>query len=156
MKVWLKQGLKHPFVYIDATMHNTYGYFYPYAFSPYVYYVEYPTSVFIAYDWDFHFTSSLLSRKILARYASFFALLPVARLVSSIGFGNLLIIIMGYIFFKNKEKRKYILGLIPFYITYLVCFASPVNNYFRYAMPVVFQIPFLIVYFIYVLKKRIK
>ena len=44
---------------------------------------------------------------------------------------------------KNK-KKKYIIMLMPSIMTFLICLASPVNGYFRYALPIIFYNPFLV------------
>ena len=43
-----------------------------------------------------------------------------------------------YLIYKKKYKSA--VYLIPSYILILVCIASPVNAYFRYALPYVFAL----------------
>ena len=42
------------------------------------------------------------------------------------------------------KKYKYIIFLMPIISLILVCFVSPVNAYFRYALGVVFSIPIIV------------
>ena len=46
---------------------------------------------------------------------------------------------MGAYYFYRK-KYKEIIYLLPSFVLILVCFASPVNAYFRYALPYVFAL----------------
>ena len=39
-----------------------------------------------------------------------------------------------------EKKYKYIITLLPSLTLLLICVASPVNTYFRYAMPYVFAL----------------
>ena len=57
----------------------------------------------------------------------------------NIGFNVWLLIFMfAYLFYKSKYKE--LIYLLPSLALVLVCIASPVNCYFRYALPYVFAL----------------
>lgn len=139
--VWEKQFLKHPNMYIEATIHNTYGYIYPGKTNWYLY-SKYSPIVKERNVVDYHYNSLKSLRQFLTAYGNVFLYIPFLGLISNIGFGNWIIMIMS-IYYIERKKRKNLLFLMPCYLSFLVCLASPVNCYFRYAMPIIFSIPFL-------------
>lgn len=149
--VWLKGLVKHPLTYIDATLNNVYGYFDPAASNWYVYY-KYDTRITNLVD--YHYNSLTGMRKVLSTFAIEFPFIPIIGLLSNIGFSTWILFAMGLYLLINK-KFKYIIMLLPCYISILVCLLSPVNTYFRYAMPYVYAIPFIIGVWFYINKKRI-
>ena len=54
------------------------------------------------------------------------------------------IILLSVSFLMKLKKYKYIIFLMPIISLILVCFVSPVNAYFRYALGVVFSIPIIV------------
>lgn len=144
-KVWLRQGMRHPLCYFDAIMNKSYGYLYPNhidGVKPYV---------FVGISSRVNPLSS--ERVILASYfpeVIEFAekvvwqirKLPLISLVFSPGFYAWCI----FLFFTmctDKMKRRYLFVMVPALFVLIGCFASPVNGYFRYALPMVFCVPFL-------------
>lgn len=150
-KVWFKGLVNHPMTYVDATLNNVYGYFDPEANNWYIY-TKYDTRITNLVDYHYNNLDSL--RNILKNYATFFPFIPIIGLISNIGFSSWIFIAMGIWLVFNK-KYKYIIVLFPAYISLLVCIASPVNTYFRYAMPYVFAVPFIVGVWFYINKKRI-
>ena len=47
-----------------------------------------------------------------------------------------------YLFYKKEYKN--IIYLVPSFIILLMCFLSPANTYFRYALPNMFAMPVII------------
>ncbi len=138
--VWYKGLIKHPDVYIDATLNNTYGYFYPATHNWYAY-SRYKDTVtkkgVVEYYWS-ESTKSL--RMVLTAYANIFPYIPLVGCLSNIGFGTWMILILSSYLITNKLK-KYLIVLIPMCGSLLFCFLSPANTYFRYAMPYLFVLP---------------
>lgn len=170
-KVWLKYLKKEPLIYIDATLNNTYGYIYPNAHKWYLY-SRYDSRIVYGYNkrgnegptgpyklvFDkplvkYHFNSLKGLREILAAYGNIFPYIPILGLMCSIGFGTWIVLILTVYL---RHHRKYLITLIPLYTTILVCFASPANTYFRYAMPYLFTLPFIIMLILndYLLEKK--
>ncbi|MDD3048477.1 MAG: DUF6020 family protein [Bacilli bacterium] len=153
-KVWARGLIKHPTTYIEATLNNTYGYFYPNATNWYFYY-KYDTRITENNLVDYSYNNLDNLRDVLTSYAHTFPYIPGLGLITNIGFNTwlLLIILVYLIVSKNK---KYIIIISPLLATLLVCVASPVNTYFRYAMPYIFAMPFLIAIFLNTIEKRKK
>lgn len=149
-KVWFDGLTKHPFTYVSATMNNVYGYFYPNDTNWYIY-NKYDKRITEDNLVNYHYNKLGGLRGALAAYGIAFPYIPVIGLLSNIGFSNWLLLIMGAYFIERKRYR-YLLVLAPLYISVLICVASPVNTYFRYAMPYVFAIPMLIMLFLKTIK----
>ena len=72
-------------------------------------------------------------------------------LISNIGF-NVWIILTLLIYAIYKKLYKNIVILAPVLALILVCVVGPANTYFRYALPFIFAMPFIIGVF---LEKRV-
>lgn len=137
-KVWFKGLLKYPDVYIDATISNIYGYFYPDTSRWYIYY-EYNTKLKEA-GFDYHYNNLEGPRIILSEFAKFYPYIPIIGLFVNIGFA-------GWIYFFLfaalivKKEYKYIPFVLPALSFILVCVAGPANTYFRYAFPYIMPLP---------------
>lgn len=150
---WLKDLIKDPVTYVDATTNNIYGYFYPFKLNWYVYY-KYDTRI-VSDGFNYHYNNLNTSRDILSTFAIYYPYIPIIGLVSNIGFNTwILFFITAYMF--HKKKYYGIIYLLPSYVALLVCMASPVNAYFRYAMPYVFAMPLTIGIFLDVIKGSVK
>lgn len=139
--VWFKEFLKHPITYIDATLYNSYGYIYPSSHNWYLY-TEHDNLVNEYGVLDYHFNKLKIGRKIISVYGNVFPYIPVIGLISCIGF-NTWLIILEVLYLIRKNKKKYIICLVPLIVTILVCIVGPANTYFRYAIPYMFTIPSL-------------
>lgn len=140
--VWFSQLFKHPTVYIQATLNNIYGYFYPEN---------------IGYYKDLFFmTQCVDENKIFAPDGLKAASeklcdinmksrqLPVIGLFSSLGFFVWTDILVMLYFMLHKKDKKFVIYNIPVIVTLLICIASPVNNTMRYGLPIMFMAPILI------------
>jgi len=140
--VWWKEFTKYPDTYIEATLNNIYGYFYPNSTNWYIYY-KYDNRVTENDLVNYHYNSLNSIRKVLSTYGVNFPYIPGVGLLVNIGFNTwLLLILASYLLEKNL--KKYLIVLSPLFISVLVCIASPVNTYFRYAMPYIFVMPLII------------
>ncbi|MEG2457472.1 MAG: DUF6020 family protein [Bacilli bacterium] len=151
LKVWFKGLTKAPLVYISSTLNNTYGYFYPNTSSWYIYY-KYDTKLKEEGLVDYHYNSLDINRKILSSYALAFPSIPLLGLIVNVGFSAWILLFMFCVIII-KKKYKYLIYLLPSLSLFLVCIASPVNTYFRYALPNIFAIPILICMLINILKQ---
>ena len=61
---------------------------------------------------------------------------------------------LSYLIYKKKYKE--LIYLIPSLIVLLVCVASPVNTYFRYALPNIFALPTMFGIFQKEVRKEVK
>ena len=136
-KVWFIELLKHPKTYIEATINNTYGYYYPIKTNWYIYHKF--DSRIVKDGFDYHYNDLNTSRKILTNYGQTFQSIPILNIFVNIGINVwILIFMLSYLIYLKKYKE--IIYLSPSFILILVCIASPVNTYFRYAMPYVFAL----------------
>ena len=150
-KVWLKLGLKHPDTYLEATLLNTYGYLYPNTRKWYVYY-KYDSRLSDA-GFDYHYNSLSILRDKLSSFAVKYPDIPIVGLSVNIGFaGMLLLTFLVYLLYE--KKYRYIIVFLPSLTLLLICFASPANTYFRYAMPYIFSMPLLLSFISYFLKDK--
>lgn len=141
---WFKGFKKNPETYIESTLNNVYGYFYPNKTRWYVYYNYY--NILEENNIDYHYNKLSNLRNILSNYAIIFPYIPILGLIVNIGFNTLILLFMCIYLIT---KRKNIIFLIPSLTVLMVCIASPVNAYFRYAMPYIFSMPLLISMFLH-------
>lgn len=142
-QVWLKGLFKHPVTYINATIENVYGYFYPDKTNWYVYY-KYDTRI-TENGFDYHYNSLGDLRKVLSEFAVIFPEIPIIGLLSNIGVATwIVLLLVAYVIYKKDYKK--LVFYLPALISILVCVASPVNTYFRYTLPYVFGSPIMIAF----------
>ena len=150
-KVWFKELKDDPKTYVEATLNNTYGYFYPVKTNWYIYVNENKT--INNYGFDYHFNDLNVLRSALMVYGLVFPYIPFLGLIVNIGFNTwILLFMIAYLIYRKKYKE--IIYLIPSIIVLLVCFASPVNTYFRYALPNVFAMPTMLLIFLNIRKEE--
>ena len=137
-KVWFQQFLRYPVDYLDATISNVYGYFYPNTSKWYIY-TDYKNKL-EEEGFDDHFIMPDWVRKPLIDYGETFPYIPIVGSFVNIGIVVWIYFIMLGFLLVNK-KGKYLPVLLPALSLILVCVASPVNTYFRYAQPYVFALP---------------
>ena len=142
LNTWYKGLKKHPGVYIDSFINNTYGYVYPNKHNWYIYSNNYKkhekNQVF-----EHSFNSLEILRGILVGYGNIFPYIPGVGLFVNIGFNTILLIIMTS-YLITKRNKKYLIVLLPLYLSLGICLLSPANTYFRYSMPYIFIIPTLL------------
>jgi hypothetical protein len=145
-KVWFKFLLKHPKTYIESFICNTYSYYYPNGEStskPMVYdYIEETVTVNTGY-FDIHYFSDNSSiRKMFDSFLKLLNAFPGIGIIFHQGFYTW--IVMVYLLYVVQRRINCgVLSAIPVILHFLVCIASPVNGYFRYFMPIVFLVPFV-------------
>lgn len=162
-KVWYKGLQKRPDIYFQAMFNNTYGYLTPNSINWYIHAsynprkegsgeISIPNSNLVTDHWpninyivDYKFNNLSTFRAVLRGYGEVFPYIPLIGLLSNIGANSWMLLILGVYLFK--DNKKYIISLIPLYITLLMCLVGPANTYFRYAMPYIFIMPFLIAFF---------
>ena len=149
--VWAKGLTKHPDVYMDSTISNVYGYFYPNTDSWYLYY-KYNTKLKEA-GFDYHYITPKVVRGPLVAYGVAYPYIPIFGLFVNIGF-------VGWIYFFLftalivKKEYKYIPFVLPAITFILVCVAGPANTYFRYALPYIMPLPMTICLLYYIFHKK--
>lgn len=150
---WARGLVKHPDVYIDATLNNTYGYFYPNTHNWYVYGNFKDTITkdgLVDYSWN---KNTEWLRSFLYGWANVFPYIPIVGSISNIALGFWVMLIISSYVITNNHK-KYLITLIPMYGSWIFCILSPANTYFRYAMPYLFVLPVMIVLMLTAYKKN--
>lgn len=140
-KTWFKGLVKYPDIYVDATLNNTYGYFYPDAHNWYIY-TSYDDRITQNDLVDYHFNNLEGYRTVLDAYANAFPYIPIIGLISNIGFNTWVVLIIS-VYLITIKKNKYLISLLPLYGSLVFCILGPANTYFRYTMPYVFVLPVL-------------
>jgi len=140
---WWKMLLKHPGVYISATLNSTYGYFYPdrKEFKDGLAQFEIDTFNGNKMNLDIHL-NNVKQRNGIESFINMIRNLPFVGLFFSCGFYSWLIIIITLVLIYYR-KYKEIIPLVSMYIIILVCVASPVNAYLRYMLPIIISMPFI-------------
>ena len=150
-EVWFKYLLKEPKIYIEATINNMYGYFYPNDHIWYFYHKKYNVLNDVGYDYHYNGLSWL--RMILYGYGEGFAYVPVIGLLVNIGSVTWAYIYLLAILLESKQK-KYALMLLPAFTIVLACVLGPVNTYYRYVLPYAISLP-LILSLLHINKKEL-
>ena len=159
IKIWFQMFLKHPVTYLEATISNSYSYFYPNGESttkPLVYnFITGDTRINTGY-FDIHYTDQHGEmRNFLSGMLYVVKKTPGVGLICHMGTYTwllLLLIALGI----HKQRIYLVFGCMPAILNFFSCAASPVNGYLRYFLPNVLMIPILIGWFIselYVVQK---
>ena len=93
---------------------------------------------------DYHYIKVLEPlRVVLYSYGMAYQYIPVVSLTTSIGLTTWAYLYLTIIIFRNK-KNKYVLMLIPAFLTILMCVVGPINTYYRYVIPYSMSLPFIL------------
>lgn len=146
-RVWFLMFLKHPDVYVQATMNNVYGYFY---FSKeatpiynWIWAEECMDRVNISAGFEFGFIDSLEPmRNFFYEYSKIFKKIPGLSLLHSSAIYSW-ILILGIAFAVRIKDGKYLIGYAPLIALLIFCIISPSNGnrYFRYSYPIAYCLP---------------
>ena len=151
MEIWFQQFLKHPLCYLEAFIHQMYGYVY--IDKP-----EFYGNVFSISKWnhisygDMTYVPRTSIVKLLEDCYVLCCSLPVLKIINRPAFyAWFLFFIFSFI---KKENRKIFLPVFGLPLgNFFVCCVSPVNAAMRYGLPVILS---TVVIFPYVLSKQNK
>lgn len=166
-KAWFTMGLRHPGVYMDATLNNIYDYFYPDGFSKprqtgmklYIRRKADPAKNMKSPNdgtYDVMYKFPFKTRGWTDYYMTqLWRSIPVIGMCYNAGIYTwiVLICLMLLMFFAKYEA---ILGLIPSISIILFCLASPVNGYIRYMLPAIAVTPLIVAWTLYSIRKKHK
>ena len=146
-KVWWQQFMKHPDTYIEATLANMYGYFYPniekrvYGAIEMVPYIVSPLDLTL---FDVHQPETLNKyRDNVYDYSVMQTQMPVLSLLFMPATYTWVLMYMLYRMWHGKKKENLIF-YVPVVLTLAVCCISPVNGCLRYMLPIMAVFPLLI------------
>ena len=142
LNAWLAMGLRHPGVYIQATLNNTYSYFYPFRNSRVMAaYQNYIKGEPVNPGLDIYYVN-YDARDAVIEYAELWRVLPALSLLSNPAFYTWLFATVTTWIIKKKFWRHLAILSIPA-IHLAICVASPVNGLLRYALPLMACMPLL-------------
>ena len=160
-KLWKNNLNKHPNVYIEATLNNTFAYYDPLYFfhgmnAYQLYNKESLTNsdAYITYS-EYALDGSIQQAAIDGAYA--WEKIPLLSFAVNPGFCFWLGFILFVGLIRKKEWRSLSVFVAPF-MTFLICIASPVNGLTRYTLPNMSIAPLLILITLlpYINNKRIE
>lgn len=156
-KIWFNQLVKHPGTYIQATMNNVYGYFYPQTnFRQFLtnYMIDSYNYINRIEGFNYDYIQDFREiREAINALALIMQRIPVLSWLMNIAF-NVWIILGILTYLLYSKKCKYIIYLMPFLTIILICIASPVNAGYRYSMPFIFGMPLIVAIFIDIVKNE--
>ncbi|WP_298578783.1 DUF6020 family protein [uncultured Olegusella sp.] len=141
-KVWFAMGLRHPRIYIDATLANTYGYFYPFkaheVLSSYSFYIK--GAPVATGEFDFHYEFPQVGRDIMTTYTGIWKVYPVLSLfVNPASYTWILLFFTGFMLYTRRGCSVWLfLGAA---LNVGLCVLSPINGLLRYALPLMAVTP---------------
>jgi len=142
LKTWLAHFLRHPDAYLQATINNIYGFFYPNT-ENFVFY----NGLININEVQFQDCTALMPlRSILSYCVKLFESFPLTMPLSNTGFQMwITIYLAAYALFGCRDKR-YAFAVLPSLVGIAVCAASPTFflNGVRYALPVIYANPLLL------------
>lgn len=148
--VWFKMFLKHPLSYVEAFLHQNYGYYFPSVKDSVTYdcHNDYWARR-MAVDRGIPLAEAQKPGMIKESYYGFYMLLanaPFTCLLTDTGiFVWLWIFVLLFIlrFFAKQERKKYFLYFVPYFAYLIFILVGPANGtvYFRYVMPFMYTLP---------------
>ncbi len=130
--LWLQLAARHPGVMIEAFLHNSYAYYYPYA-QPHdfkFYQCKSPMVWKGNFHWNYAFSED--TREYIKKYITWWQRTPLLHFFVSPAFPALLMLAVASALLYLRRSQLATLALLPFF-NVLVCCASPINNSIRYA-----------------------
>ena len=159
--VWLKQFTKHPMVYVHATLNQNYYLLYPAIDNITLYSQTYNRSFSEYYSSmnGFSHTGDEIITDLEMTDRGFQQALytiPVLGTLSHVAVYNTILLIL-VLFAINKRKWSWLLASVPLVLTNLIIIVSPViQGHPRYAFPIIFSMPIMVAYYIYLEKQSQK
>lgn len=155
-KVWGKMFFRHPGVYVDSFFNGAYGYIYPFAQgrvkannTQLGMNIDLRNIAFTYFKFNYYFSGNI--RTVLKAYVLAWWSIPfIAQIVASATYTWILLLVSGLLFKYNKKWTLIVLVAPLFNV--LVCVASPVNGYVRYAWPIAAGMPVIIAWLLLCLK----
>ena len=161
--VWWHMFLKHPLTYFDATLHQTYRYFFPISgraygatFDDSASLMQYTNDNSGIYRMDFHYPGVFNNaRNIYEKGVEFLArYTPIA--IFSYSAIYLWSLVIMCIYCLSRKKTCSVIVLLASVMQYAACFAGPLDGTcFRYIYPMAITLPFIFLLGIFVEKRDV-
>lgn len=150
-KLWISLGFKYPKTYVEAFLNQYTGYFYLEKANAMAYY-----EIVFREHADDDLKEELYNANPRINHAikgvSFISRrIPLFGLLMSVAFyvWITILIILYLLFYK---KIKYILPVVPSFVIFMFCFVSPVSGNFRYILPIIYCMPVVFCYILYLIQ----
>ncbi len=156
-RVWFQMLLKRPDIYVQATMNNVYGYFYPDGHlsnvNSYGESEEHMADLnqsLKEYGADFHYPGAFGGIRILyENFRDAIFSLPVLSFLRMPAF-YVWSLLLCFFYCLARQKRKVLYVLIPMLVSVLICIAGPAYGwYFRYLFAISLCLPGVVLMGIY-------
>lgn len=152
---WFRMFLKHPGVYLEATVSNSY-YYYSGAIHTTLEPVFLENITQNEHTGYFQLEQPAEKAGQRAALGAVSALLnqtPVVGILYSEGlYTNLLLTMAAYLLYRHRKRSLAV--LLPSAFCILICIASPINGSFRYFLPVIVQTPVLSAFVLTMVQKK--
>lgn len=137
--LWFSIGIQHPKAYFDGYVSQTYGYWYPDAYSD----VGLADGVFeneMGLSWQpiLHGNAFIKIKEIIFKLQT---IIPLYGLLFSVGFAFWAILIAVSICFRRQNNQIALLAVPSIILVLTLCMATPVAVEFRYAYPLIHGLP---------------
>ena len=150
MKTWASMMLKHPGTYLSAAIESSYGY---YAFTNIAHNRYAGMSFYFSITTNERFNRGYFDlqmmpqtksvRFVLEQIAVEWRHVPILGLLYECEFYTWLTIACG-VYLLSRRRWSKLIPMVPVFLSILVCLLSPVNDSFRYFMPVAASLPLVI------------
>lgn len=141
LKVWGTQLIRHPGTYFAAVFDNAYGFYYPFALDTACYGVYEDLDIM-----QYQIPEATKPYKyLLYSYVKVIDEIPVVRLINSCGMMAWLTLLM-FLYGFHKKDGRYLVIVAASFLSIFICVASPTfaSNGTRYALPIIYTVPFLL------------
>lgn len=145
LKVWAKQLIKHPDVYVEAFLNMNYSWFSFDTNQGYIFFDAYNGVDEDIPKWlDGIDNPEKLHRvsRLAKKCVNFLHEIPVVNCAFEFSFYTWAYVII-FIAMLIRKKYKEMLACLPIFINYAICFIGPIA-YLRYALPMIVCLPFVI------------
>ena len=142
-KAWKSMFLRHPGVYVEATLHGTYGYIYPFHECGVQKLYPFGIKKDLREHFKVRFVVPKKYRNIITGWAYLWLKFPVTSQLMNPGMYTwILLIAAGYLFYRRKWLGIFALAAPALNVA--VCVASPINGLVRYSFPLLACLPAII------------
>ncbi len=145
MKVWVKQFIRHPVTYMEATLNNIYGFFNLNHSMSYAY-TDVSGQYLKGLDKIKYSVSDngfmVFGRELAEFFLKVYTAIPGLNILLTPS-SFIWMTIAGFIILCMQKKKKYLVAFVPTIFGLLLLFISPVVNW-RYAMPFVYSVPIIV------------
>ncbi len=146
-RVWLQMFFKHPAVYIQSFLANSYGYIYPFSnhdiVDAYQFYIRYEPQKDPEKGLNIYYVFDYSVRKSVEGWSELWRTAPGLSQILNPGTYSWILFVLIGILIKYRQWRYIHVMTAPF-LNIAVCCMSPVNGLLRYSWPLAAGMPVLI------------